>query len=970
MKNIFTNFFNKHISLLTADEAVLTAIDYTLEESMALVTPHFTKYTDDELIQIAKDKFSFFLPNETLLMLGDLFVNKGQRFNTLDKPIDLKYYFSLFGLNEIIYKQKPKQLTADLVFNGEEYNVPDTVLTDLQDEFNYTDYLGTLNKVDGFINVNKNLTNFNTVLKPLSDKELIELVSIGVKYFLKGSFVLFNLQNDIIGQTYDNKSNKTYLLGVNYLQQVYFGYIKADGRVLSKINYNALNNFLPTNNTSDDIITPNDLKKLYLGFFTDYIYEEFVLTDTSSFPSLLDFLEFQKDSLKSLIVTNNGGNTNSFNTVLNLYRLKTYLNYSGSTVLFTLLPSVTIKSINITDNLTDNDLLIFTNWYKDRNVFDGIIRVNGSQLFDFDYEYFMLTLNWVVEITGNIIGNFAVGEVKLLPPNLDSLWLPTNNGNYQNVYTEPLLWYVIRDTYGVERREANYTAFFKLPNLGINYYIYKGNQTQYDALTQLDFTFDSVQGINFDATIFNNFTNLEDLFFSNNCLNNNVVITDIHATSLTGLRLLGTNTIIYDVNIAYETIGFTDIAGTQNSMATYNNGINTVTVPTWLFVYDLLNYCENLDRFEWAYTDLNAPISALVPALPSGTDFSNITNFYLTNVNTTISSQGAANLVNVFNTVLITNLNIVNSDISNTTNPQLNLGNISGSALFKNSTIGNIFGNGFSSLNVTDSTLNYCFFSAAITSLILNNVTLSNTLIFGQLVLPTIDFSPINLIATGVLVSITSNTATSYTHVTTTQNGLSHNLRLFGDSLTSVNLKNNTQLSSIYIDSTSLEYENISNLNLTTLNTIDFHNLIYADNILNLATSNILTNLTVVNGVGLETVTLPNPTSVILESVSITATPSLTTLNNLDIHTDIELLDLSGSSIIALDITANRLLIDINLDNTQLPATEIGDILQNLVDNGEEEGIFTFNVFSGSLNATDNANIATLQSRLWLITIT
>jgi hypothetical protein len=636
---MFKNFFNKHVSIITANEEVLDVMSDTLENGMQLSVGQLGQYTEEDYTLIGKRKFNLvgLITDETFAKLGQLIVQM-EKYNANDLKFDTFEKF-LDILNIYEHQINPKNLTSNLIYsNG--YKLSVNTLTDLTDAFDYQDYEELLSKAEFFINYK--VREINTVLNYLSNEQVIELIQKGLFYFSPYKYLLINFESDEVGGVYEVKGNKTYLIGVNYSKEVYVGFTNADGKTLLKSSYAELSYIIDGNNTANDFDIPiENGSKFYLGFFPFYTKKEIVLTDATIFPNYIDYLTKQKHNLISLIVEADADNSYSINLPLTNYKIKNYINKSQD-VIFNLLPSLYVEYIDISTNgLTGTPLDTFMNWFIERNVFNTVLIVNGTQVITFDYETLMRTLNWDISFIGTLAGTYSVGTVNYLPKNTTPYWLMCL-GQTLNVADFPLLWYHVRSTYAAENinnGDYNLATFKLFVGADSNEYIYYGNSTDYADVTELDFTNNAVSGLYFDEEFFNLFTALESFKIGEYSHYNKI---DIISNRYNILDITGNNTVLnYISDPTGDAFNWIElIIGGEGTLVTSPYFTSGTVLQSF---HALLKYVTALTLYEIKNITLDdfneLPMLDLV--LSSNIEYTNITTLKITRVN---SNQTGNNL--------------------------------------------------------------------------------------------------------------------------------------------------------------------------------------------------------------------------------------------------------------------------------------------------------------------------------------
>jgi hypothetical protein len=655
---MFKNFFKKHVSIVTVNEEVLGIISDTLENGMKLSIPQLGQYTEEDFVLIGKRNFNLvgLITDETFAKLGQLIVQM-EKYNTTDLKLDtFEKFLDILNITE--YTINPKNLTSNLVYlNG--YKLSSNTLTNLADDFDYENYDELMSKAEMFINYK--VKEINTVLKYFTNEQIIEIIQKGLFRFSPYKYILLNFEAVTAGSVSDLKATKTYLIGVNTYEEVYVGYVAADGRTLSKNDYAELSYILALDNTTNDFDLPTETDaKLYLGFFTFYTKKEIVLNNDTIFPNYTNYLIKQKHNLSSLIVETDADTTYTINTALPSYKLKKYINKSDN-IIFNLIPSLLIEYIDISENgLTGTPLDTCMDWFIDRNVFNTVLIVNGTQVITFDYETLMSKLNWDITFIGILAGTYTVGTVKYLPKNTTPYWLMCL-GQTLDVAVFPLLWYNIRDTYGSENiNNGDYdVATFKLP-LGTNKYIYYGDNDDYDAVTELDFSNDAVSGLYFSNEFFAMFPNLVDFILGEYSELNKI---DIMSNDFNILDITGDDTILnYQVEPVAGAFSLTELRVGGNNTTVTSPFFTSGTVLQSF--HRMLKFIPNLTLYEIKNITLSNSntLPTLAMVLPANTTYTAVTTFKLTRV---ILTQTTNNLTaELLNKLKITNVEFLSVEFN------------------------------------------------------------------------------------------------------------------------------------------------------------------------------------------------------------------------------------------------------------------------------------------------------------------
>lgn len=967
---MFKNFFNKHVSIITANEEVLDVMSDTLENGMQLSVGQLGQYTEEDYTLIGKRKFNLvgLITDETFTKLGQLIVQM-EKYNANDLKFDtFEKFLDILNISE--HQINPKNLTSNLVYlNG--YKLSANTLTDLTDVFDYQDYEELLSKAEFFINYK--VREINTVLNYINNEQVIEIIQKGLFYFSPYKYLLINFESDEIGSTSDFKGNKTYLVGINSVEEVYVGYTTADGKTLLKSDYAELSYIVDTNNTTNDFDLPTETDaKFYLGFFTFYTKKEIVLTDATIFPNYIDYLTKQKHNLLSLIVETDADNSYSINLPLTNYKIKKYINKSQD-VIFNLLPSLYVEYIDISANgLTGTPLDTFMDWFIDRNVFNTVLIVNGTQVITFDYETLMRKLNWDISFIGTLAGTYTVGTVKYLPKNTTPYWLMCL-GQTLNVADFPLLWYHVRNTYGSENinnGDYNLATFKLFVGADNNEYIYYGNTADYDAVTELDFTNRAVSGLYFNEAFFSLFIDLESFKIGEYSHYNKI---DIITNRYNILDITGNNTVLnYIADPAGDAFNWDELSvGGENTLTTSPYFTSGTVLQSF---HALLRYVPTLTLYEIKNIDLgdDSGLPVLGMVLPANTVYTDITTFKLTRV---IITQSNNNLTaELFNKLVITNLEFLSVEF---TSP-ITLGKTSSDAALRDISLQYVTGG---TINVTNCTsligfdiINTVLNTLALTNLA-NNVTYNiedtdiGTLTTTDNVYGEFNFNEVNFnTMLKLLTFYNSNSAfdlsrayfsptatievqfmnvlTNYTHTTSDINTLKLvRTVLFGGTPNPV--------STINLNSKIVKHISIAYFNLSALNNVVESEVLTLELIQNEITSLDLANYNNLYSVNI--VTEDSLNSLIL--------PIQAVMHTLTIRT--------GVNLTALDILQTPNLINLSISCPNLHLTDKNDILINLDTFGNTDGtlLLEYTDYNDLSNAAQTA-IANLQTKNWVVTLT
>lgn len=976
---MFKEFFNRHISVFNAEEILLDALADTIENGMRLDLIESHTYSDEDKIKVGKRNFKFAnsLTDDMYRLLGELLLQREKAYSNLQGLDLFEYYLSLFS-SAVNYVKKPYDLQSNgsrqFVNNRFQYVTEVAAITNLKDEYNYLDYTETIEVIDYFVNIDLTDKENNTVLKNLSNLALLKMVRLGIQYFLKDKYVMLNLQYDNISDDLTTSNNLTYIVSANTTQQISIGYFKSDGRKLSKIEYFPYTYYVGNDVNTNEVYLSSTNDRVYLGFITDYLLKSIIIDGTSTFPQLVDFLNFQRHSLKKLTFSDDASDNFSYLGSLNLYQLEEFINKSADIVINNI-PSVKMKYIDISESGTNAlTAAVFIQWFINRNVYNTVLKVNGSQLGTLDFETLITKLNWKVSYTGTLLGAFTIGEVRILPANSETSWLVCT-GYYTNVYDHALLWYVIRDDYKMEKIVGQNDATFYVPEIDFSY-IYRGTQSDYDSILELNFENRPVNNFYF-PTFTSQFTFLEKLQVYGNF---NTVL--INERRLTTLHIVGAGNKFELEASTYllEDINFDEIVISDNLVNTtvtgknYVNALNTTQLTDGLFInrpisylfFALFSYIEDLSLFKLSKADLDDTIIPITPALPTGTNYTHFTKFELEDVNAVepdlqeriFDYVSIDNLVlnNYFNEVVDTSFNGTSTttvdlktiDMRNSTILSLylmNNANLSSIALYNNNIYGEL---------ITDSALGY------LTTLILDGNTITGSLQMEQLpnifniVLNNNSFADIDLSGHNLqLINLTSNTVNGntinvstqapsnyqYVHCDNDNTTLSVNISF---NCTEANMRNKL-IERFIAEKTSLDDTTLIDFNWSEL--VEFN---IKDNTgFNTLDLSFAFNLEILNINGTQ-----------LTDIVIDNNPSLT------------FIDISNTTITTLDIVSNPNILEIYANNTQFDASDIEVILNNLLNAGLTGGTYESNIFSGTLSANANSYVNLLQTNFgWTINL-